>query len=786
MHPSRFFWARARAGSRALIALGAIAAIAALVVAFAIGAVFAAEQAARADGSTRAINEATALRGQAAMAIGIVAVLAAVVVGSAAIEPVRQRLGERTLLRARGMSKWRLVRVALGEAIPTVALGSALGAGVGILGTLLWSALLMPWWSAVAIAGGLTAVGAGAVALATLRGVDRRSGRGDLFAGIAALIVLATLAALAAWQFARSDGAVTRTGGSFDPLIALAPALTLTVFALLAVVLSRPLASFFAVVAAKRRTLSPVLPLRMAARRTGRHALTTGVVAFAAATLTLAVVYQGTLHALGTTPEALRLGADVRVISASDDADRQAIANLDGVDAAMPAVLLGVRGSKVTYPLLAVEASQLGDVMLDANGEIDPRDLGAALQIAPFGVEIPTAEITVTIQVAQEAEPAQVAGASIELRITDAGGNLQTLYTSNPEIVVAHASGPDVVTQGWHTQRQQRVDQDLVLQGVGPWRLLGIEARQDGSQYVASPSFIPNASAQIGISAGGTAVDLGGLHGAGAELVGEQLRFDLNQASSATAADAPARWPAVMTEKLAKSMNVELGSTLALSIANTSLTIDTEIVRIVELIPGLIDGSGIMVDLRAISLSADNAPQPNEVWLAAADATGVAEAVRSAVTGVRVEEFDAQLDTKVAGAVFAFGIAALGASALALVVLLLRRSRSADGAERELGLLAVLGVGRRGAARLRAKEDVFAIVLGALGGVVAGLAVAWLIVPNLVRGVFPKLPGAYPVSLVVPWWQLAIVILAVTALFSLLAASIRAPKSVASIMREAE
>ncbi|QTV79845.1 hypothetical protein [Microbacterium sp. NIBRBAC000506063] len=47
--------------------------------------------------------------------------------------------------------------------------------------------------------------------------------------------------------------------------------------------------------------------------------------AFAAATIALSLAYFGSLSALGDTPEEIRVGADVRVTSVPEDADRSAI-----------------------------------------------------------------------------------------------------------------------------------------------------------------------------------------------------------------------------------------------------------------------------------------------------------------------------------------------------------------------------------------------------------------------------------------------------------------------------
>lgn len=748
-------------------------------------------------------------RGPTSMAIGIVALLAVVVVAAAAVEPVRQRLDERALLRARGMAKGRLARLALGETIPVLILSSALAAAGAYAATLLWSGTIMPLWPLIAIAVGLPLVGALSAVFATLRGVDRRSVRADALAGVTALILLAVLAGLAAWQFWRTGTAVMTLGNgqvAIDPLIALAPALGLALFALLAVVLARPVAALLALPAAAGRRLRPVLPLRLASRRSGRHALTTGAVAFASATISLAIVYQGSLEALGSVPEDLRVGTDVRVISVRDDADRATITALDGIDETMRARVLGVRDPSGNYPMLVVESPQLGAVMLDVNGQIDPAELGEALKVAPFGVEIPATAtaLAVTVQVpperyideygelvdfvfGEEGEEWVIASGGVAARITlmDSSGALSQFVTSNVEILSEETS-----PEGYYRDIFQHVSvtEEHALSGTGPWRVIAIDGWQEHFSG-------PDIAMEVLLEAEGQRLDLSGLEGPGALATTEMLSILVKAPewptylpipARAAAIDAPSHYPLVITQRLADSMGVAIGTRLSLRLASFPLTLDTEVVRIVPLIPGLIDGAGVMVGLTALALSSEDPPMDNEMWLATEDPPAVAEAVDAALTGIRIDTLDPRAGAKAFETVLAFLMAAAGAVGLAIVVMLLRRSRSGDGTERELGTLAVLGLGRRGAARVRAAEDAFAIIMGVLGGVAAGLAVAWLIVPSLARSVYAGMSESYPVEMVVPWLPLGIAVLAATGVFVVIAASVRAPRSLSRVMREAE
>ncbi len=778
---TRFFWAHLRAGLRPLLALAVVTAVAATVVMLVVGAVYSTEV--LADDSSAAITEVRGLRSQAAMAIGIVAVLAAVVVAAAAAEPVRLRAAERALLRARGMTKVRLVSLAVSETILAVVSGALVGAAVGVAVSGLISGAFLPWWAGLVIPGVLTGVGVLAAAVATLRGIDVRAGRGELFAGIAALVLLGVVGGLAVWQFWLADGAAvtsdSRGNVRFDPLIAVAPALTIVVLALLTVVLARPIASGLSAVAARSPKLQPVLALRLAARRTGRHALTTGSVAFAAATIALAASYAGTLQGLGAIPEEVRVGTEVRVISITDAAEVATIAELDGVGDTMRAGVLEVRGSGSNYPLLAVESAGLGATMHDANGQINPGKLGAAIAVPAFGAPVPagTGQLQLTLEVSGDGD--FVTGVNVELLlVADDGGVLA------PAVSNIRLEGTDSgQTEYTSAQTTPRAQETVPLAGSTTWRIVSITFDSGHSVWSA------DSRAKLTVTADGAPIDLAALGGTDIDIAGNVLSIaplPNMEVRTATVADLPTRFPLVVTEALAKTLNVTPGSTLSLAVANSRTVIDTEVVQLVPLIPGLINGQGAMLDLKGVALSNRDASAANELWLRADNPTEIATAVTDAVSGVRVLASDTDLQDKISRAILAFVLAALGATALAAIVLVLRRSRAGDDTERELGVLAVLGLGRAGAARVRASEDAFAIVLGVLGGVATGLAIAWLIVPTLVRGVYPKMPDSYPLVLNVPWLQLLLWVLAALLLFVLIAASVRAPKSLARILREAE
>src|SRR5690606_6415163 len=184
---------------------------------------------------------------------------------------------------------------------------------------------------------------------------------------------------------------------AIDPLVAIAPALALGFAALIAVAVATPIARGIAATLGGTRAVSPVTPLRLAARRPGRHVLSIVVVAFAIGTVTVAGTYHGTVTALGDAPEQLRVGADVRVGTIPDDIDTADIATLQPSSASMSARQVIARTSDGNKPLLAVEADRLGEVMLDAGGTIDPGALGTLLTVDDAGLPLAGDTLTVTI-----------------------------------------------------------------------------------------------------------------------------------------------------------------------------------------------------------------------------------------------------------------------------------------------------------------------------------------------------------------------------------------------------
>lgn len=735
-------------------------------------------------------------RGPTAVALGLLGLLTAVVVGAVSLEAVRARRSESALLRARGARRRDLVLLGAIETAVVALAGATAGAFAGSLATGLWSGSRLDPLTSLAVAAGVAVVAAAVVAIATARGVDRGSSRARAVADIGVVILLAVVTGLAVWQFVQSGTPIIRRGdgsAALDPLIAIAPALSLGLAALVAVALATPIARAVAAAFAPSRGVSPVTPLRLASRRPARHALSITVVAFAIGTITVAGAYHSSLTALGDAPEALRVGADVKVGTIPEDVQAADVAAAGEPDAAMLARPMSAQGADERIPILAVEAPRLGDVMLDAGGTIDPAALSETLSFPGSDAVLEGDSLSLTL-IAPEAPPLEFDGEVFEqgspafvgrATVVSTSGVVESFDFSNADITVVEDDG------GSYTEADVRAEQtfDFALPADDEWSLAALALAYHPA------GFVPGEGEITAVESGGAAVDLGDFGPAAGtpgsvEPTDRGILFAPEASegqpfSQAVAPGVPSAVPAVITSALASSLSLEQGDTIALELLKPEFEADFEIVDVVPVLPGTTSGEGILVDLGTLALASPFEVVPTQAWLSTDDPGAVEAAVAEEFPQTVTMVADPRSAANAAGTSAAFFLAAAGAVVLAIVVLLLRRTRTrAD--SRELALLAVIGLGRRRASRVRASEDLFAVAMGAVGGVAAGAATAWLVVAPLVRAAYGSVPEAYPVELSADPLLLAAAILAAAAVFAVIVATVRAPSRLAPLLREDE
>ncbi|GAA2971020.1 ABC-type antimicrobial peptide transport system permease subunit [Microbacterium terrae] len=731
--------------------------------------------------------------GPTAVAVAMLGLISAVVVGAVALEAVRARETETRLLRARGVRRRQLFALAGVEAVVVAGLGAALGGGVTAVLARVLGGVQLPLLSGVA-ALAVAATAFLAAGVATVRGADRAASRGRAVADIGVVVVLAVVTGLALWRFSQ-DGTpvVARAGGTsiLDPLVAIAPALGLALAAVIGVALATPIARVVAASLAPTRGVAPVTPLRLAARRPGRHALPVAVVAFAVGAVTVAVAYQGTMAALGDAPEALRVGADVRAMSIPDDVEAAAVAAAGDPDASMLVRPMSAKSSDGRVPVLAVDAAGLGDVMSDAGGSIDPWALGELLTPPPLGVPVGGSSLTITItampndgiefegEASEEPDPAAVVVATL----VSADGAVQRVESSNTDVSIREDG--DVVFTEVDIREVSTETFDL---GPGDWALAAVDARMHDSIWTygsvrvdiagAEPIDMSGFSAAFG-TPGTVFADLTSL------VFTPEVGENTTPSTHAVAPGVASSVPIVVTSDVADALSLDVGDSTAFDVSSPDVSLEAEVVGVVPVLPGTPSGRGILFDRTTVGVVTGVGIPANQAWLSTGDPGATAAAVADEFPDVVVAVADPRAAQSAAGTVLAFALAALGATALAIVVLFLRRTRSRADA-RELALLAVLGLGRRRAARTRAAEDLFAVALGVLAGVAAGLATAWLVVPTLVRAAYGTVPESYPVPLAMPWVLLGASVVVAALVFAAIIASVRAPAHLAALLREDE
>ncbi len=739
-------------------------------------------------------------RGPTAVAVGVLALMTAVTVAAVAVEPVRVRTGENRLLRARGARRRSLVALAAVETAVFAGAGALVGAALGqVLVALVAGIVVDPLVAAIA-AGATLVVALVAACVAAVRGADRSTGRAALTAGVTVAVLAAVVTGVATWQFLQTGTPMVERGDGalvLDPLVMLAPALVLALAGLLAVLLAGPVARGVAALAARGRDVAPVTPLRLASRRPGRHALPTATVAFAIGAVVLAASYVGTLGALGSAPEALRVGADVRVTSVPDDEPVPPVSSLDAVDAVMAVRSADARGSRETVRMLAAESAALPDVMLDADGAIDLDALAADLAPEVTGIPLPAdaTELSIRIRV-EDMPPVEFDGEIVEVGppvvhvtvwLVDDAGRVAVESAESFETVVEETEDVGEVTR---TEPSYDRTTTVALPDGGPWSIAEVTA-------VNLQPWNDAPGVQVDVSADGDPVDLAALGPApgtpgdvavdGAGLVftlahGDGFEFPPTRA----VVDAlPTSAPAAITADLAESLAVEAGDTLSLRLASLGLDADFDLVAVIPVLPGTPDGQGVLTDLAALSLSTSQQIPPNELWVSTDEPQAVVAEIDVLAPATRTMVADPRAAESAAATGTSFLLAAAGAVALAVVVLVLRRTRSRADA-RELAMLAVMGLGRTGASRVRVAEDLFAIAMGVLGGAAAGTLTAWLVVPPLARAAYVAVPDGLAVELRPDLLVLFAGVAAASIAFCAVAASIRAPRALAPLVREDE
>ena len=290
---------------------------------------------------------------------------------------------ESALLRARGATRWQVVRPVLAEA---VVLGAAAGLAGVLAGTRLTGALArladlriggytgrgitsLAWLSALAVLVVCVAVMAWpALHTLTPDAARLRRGRQARLAGIAWAggdLALVALAAVAVWELRGYSAVAHPATGSLgiDPVVALAPALALAGVALIPLRGLPLLARLADKATDHERRLAAAMVSWQIARRPIRQAGPVLLVVIATATTTLALAGYASWRQSAADQAAFAVGSDVQVDSAGalPLGATGAITGAPGVTAATPASLASIGNGG---QLIALDASTAGKTIL--------------------------------------------------------------------------------------------------------------------------------------------------------------------------------------------------------------------------------------------------------------------------------------------------------------------------------------------------------------------------------------------------------------------------------------
>ena len=359
---------------------------------------------------------------------------------------------ESALLRARGATRWQVVRPVLAEA---VVLGAAAGLAGVLAGTHLTGALArladlriggytgrgitsLAWLSALAVLVVCVAVMAWpALHTLTPDAARLRRGRQARLAAIAWAggdLALLALAAVAVWELRGYSAVAHPATGSLgiDPVVALAPALALAGVALIPLRGLPLLARLADRATDNERRLAAAMVSWQIARRPIRQAGPVLLVVIATATTTLALAGYASWRQSTADQAAFAVGSDVRVDSAGPLplGAAGAITRAPGVTAATEASLASIGNGG---QLIALDASTAGKTIL-LRPDLSPLPLSALWQRItprrPSGLALPgqpdRLEVLATLGAGPRSSAAEVRNAlgsvTVMAWIQDAGG----------------------------------------------------------------------------------------------------------------------------------------------------------------------------------------------------------------------------------------------------------------------------------------------------------------------------------------------------------------------------
>ncbi|WP_296602120.1 hypothetical protein [Nocardioides sp.] len=667
---------------------------------------------------------------------------------------------ELSLLWARGASSAALSRSAAIETAAAAALGGIVGATAAATGAAVLDPGRSPWRTIV-VAGAI-AVAAVAAAGSTLAAAQvRRSaeshawrgptGRAGRLVGPGLVVLVAAGAALSVWQL-RSYGSPVTVGAdgapAVDPVAVAAPAALLVAVVLVALTLFPATATL-----AERRAggadadVTRLLAARHLARRLVPVTAPVLVVAIAVATLVSAASYSRTWADGFDTTRQLRAGADVRVSTGDPGptaSTLDAIADLPEVTAVAP---VGVQLGGELGSLLAVSPAALDVLGRGFSDAAERHRVAEALTSRTSAPELPpgATAVRVVLEAAGLATPPRVT-----LVVADPAGALRSVpldparhsaagtltYTAPLPPDVSGLEGPStIVAVDLDVDAPARASKDparVGLVGIATTGHEGEVALEDETWTAQLPGDV-----ELPLAPGPKAPS-------GDVLLDPSVRqVRLSPSFAPGGPDGPGV-PVVLSRTLADGLDLGVGDAVEVAIDGTYEQLHTTVSAVVPAVPGAPEEAAAIVDLRAVNQALlydqEVVAAPTDLWVATPDPEAVTAELR------RLLPANSTIDTATDAAgrsvletgslMWWWGAAGCGLLALLALDTVARgqlRSRRGD-----VAVLRALGLSVRGQRRLRGRELAWTVAFGLVAGVVAGIAVALLVVPQLARAAVPE------------------------------------------------
>lgn len=686
----------------------------------------------------------------------LVAAAALVALAELARLLVATRTRETTLYWSRGDSATRIAARMAAEVGTASLVGAVVGSAAAALvlartGSLELAALgTSAWITPVVVALGGCIVAASAAhrsAAAPVRAAPRAAGsiRRAALPGIVVLAVLA--AALTVWQLRIYGSPLTPTAdgsGTVDPIAVVAPAAAL-VAAVLALLAAFPALAAANERRARRSGLTAQLAARGLVRRRSIVVAPFVVVCLAVGSATIAAAYAATWDYAFTETAQLRAGSVLHVDSRLEGigtAAQDAVRSTPGVDQSAPLEVQPFSIGTESGTLMGISPQALTDLATLVPGQFDPAVATSGMRTEVPAPAVPqgATSLTLTIEAVGFDAPPELAA-----YLTDALGQLRRI-AFDPARVASTATDGQVLS---YTAR------DLGPATDGTRSLVALDFAFADQDFEHAQASVALRGLTAGVSGADQELDLDQFWiadsegqrvegpttdatGSGFFLSAEARVARMTPSLNGTLEDFP-QVPVVVSEQLASRFDVRVGDALSFSIQDGIDRLSCVVAGIVPVVPGTSNETALLLDLGVIQhyqLRTSEVPAaPRDLWVTTADPAGVQSALRDVLpANTRIDSRDDEAGRDVLGAAATtLWAAALCVGALALIgIASSARARLRVG-RNDVAVLRALGLRSRDQAGILSTELTVVLVLGAAGGLLAGLLVSVLTIPYFAR-----------------------------------------------------